>query len=80
VDAVESHLRSFATLRPDNPLTETGIRSEFTHHGLKSRFGRKRADLPHIWMDPVIIAGPWIAAGGVTALASRAVYKRVGRR
>src|SRR5215213_267323 len=25
VDAVESHLRSFGTLRPDNPLTETGI-------------------------------------------------------
>src|SRR5215211_4032216 len=79
VDAVESHLRSFVTLRPDNPLTETGIRSEFTHHGLKARFGRKRADLPHVWLDPVIIAGPWIAAGGVTALASRAVYKRVRR-
>jgi hypothetical protein len=80
VDAVESHLRSFATLRPDNPLTETGLRSEFTHHGLKSRFGRKRADLPHVWIDPILIAGPWIAAGGATALASRAVRKRVGRR
>jgi hypothetical protein len=80
VDAVESHLRSFTTLRPDNPLTETGLRSEFTHHGLKSRFGRKRADLPHVWMDPILVVGPWIAAGGVTALASRAVYKRVGRR
>jgi hypothetical protein len=80
VDAVESHLRSFATLRPDNPLTETGIRSELTHHGLKSRFGRKRADLPHVWIDPILIAGPWIAAGGATALASRAVRKRVGRR
>jgi hypothetical protein len=80
VNAVESHLRSFATLRPDNPLTETGLRSEFTHHGLKSRFGRKRADLPHVWIDPILIAGPWIAAGGATALASRAVRKRVGRR
>jgi hypothetical protein len=80
VDAMESHLRSFATLRPDNPLTETGIRSEFTHHGLKSRFGRKRADLPHVWIDPILIAGPWIAAGGATALASRAMRKRVGRR
>jgi hypothetical protein len=63
VDAVESHLRSLGTLRPDNPLTQTGIRSEFTHHGLKSRFGRKRADLPHMWMDPIIVAGPWVLSG-----------------
>src|SRR3954447_21188665 len=33
VDAWESHLRSFATLRPDNPITETGVASEFTRHG-----------------------------------------------
>lgn len=65
VDAAESHLRSFGTLRPDNPLTQTGIRSEFTHHGLQSRFGRKRADLPHLWMDPLLVAGPWVLSGGV---------------
>jgi hypothetical protein len=64
VDAVESHLRSFVTLRPDNPLTQTGIRTEFTHHGLRSRLGRKRADLPHLWMDPLLIAGPWVLSGG----------------
>jgi hypothetical protein len=33
VDAIESHLASFATMRPDNPVTETGIKSEFTHNG-----------------------------------------------
>jgi hypothetical protein len=65
VDAAESHLRSFATLRPDNPLTQTGIRSEFTHHGLKSRLGRKRADLTHVWIDPILIAGPWVFSGTV---------------
>ncbi|TFV69169.1 hypothetical protein E4P39_21720 [Blastococcus sp. CT_GayMR19] len=27
VDAWESHLASFATLRPDNPITQTGVRS-----------------------------------------------------
>ena len=43
------HLRSFFTAHPDNPITETGIKSELTHHGIKSRLGRKRADLPHIW-------------------------------
>ena len=34
VDAWESHLRSFATLRPDNPVTETGVLSEFSRHGI----------------------------------------------
>src|SRR5688572_26941776 len=28
VDAMESHLASFATLRPDNPITQTGILAE----------------------------------------------------
>jgi hypothetical protein len=60
VDAIESHLRSFATLRPDNPITQTGIRSEFTHHGMRARRASKRVDRNHTWMDPLIIAGPWL--------------------
>jgi hypothetical protein len=28
VDAWESHLASFATLQPDNPITETGVRAD----------------------------------------------------
>lgn len=32
----EHHLRSFATLRPDNPVTETGVMSEFSAHGVRS--------------------------------------------
>jgi hypothetical protein len=68
VDAVEHHLKSFLTLHPDNPITETGVLSEFTHHGLRSRFGQRRADLSHQWMDPIIVAGPWVlAAAGVYA-------------
>jgi len=63
VDAITSHLRSFATLRPDNPITETGIVSELTHHGVSSRFGRGRADVKHQWLDPIIVAGPWVLAG-----------------
>jgi hypothetical protein len=76
VDAVGSHLRSFATTRPDNPITETGVLSEFTRHGISSRFGRKRADLNHIWIDPIVVAGPWLLAGGVLYSAVRAVTKR----
>lgn len=65
VDAWESHLASFATLRPDNPITQTGIRSEFTHHGISSRVGRKRSDVNHTWLDPIVVAGPWVLAGVV---------------
>jgi hypothetical protein len=74
VDAAEHHIRSFFTAHPDNPFTETGIKSEFTHHGVKSRLGRKRADLAHVWMDPVIVAGPWIlGVQGTAFLLGKAV-------
>jgi hypothetical protein len=62
VDAGEHHLRSLASLRPDNPITESGIKAEFTHNGIRSRFGRKRVDVKHMWMDPIIVAGPWIVS------------------
>jgi hypothetical protein len=77
VDAWESHLLSFATLHPDNPITETGIVNAFNRHGLSSRFGQKRADLNHGWLDPLVIAGPWVLAGaGVFAIA-RALRRRI---
>jgi hypothetical protein len=73
VDAWEHHLRSFATLHPDNPITETGVRSEFTHGGRSSRLGQNRADVKHQWMDPVIVAGPWLVAVLVVRKLVRAV-------
>lgn len=76
VDAAESHLRSFATGRPDNPITETGVRSEFTHHGMRSRAGRKRVDVAHEWMDPIIVGAPWVVAGAATATAVQALRRR----
>jgi hypothetical protein len=79
VDTLGSALRSFATLRPDNPITETGIRAEVTHHGLKSRRGQKRVDLVHQPLDILIVAGPWIAAGVATYAAFRRL-SRPGRR
>ena len=75
VDAVEEHLKSFATLRPDNPITETGIKAEFTHHGLSSRIGRQRTDLVHQPLDPVIVAGPWVAAAGAAVAGGRALVR-----
>ncbi len=60
VDSVESNLRSYLTLHPDNPITETGILSEYSRHGIKSRFGQKRTDINHQWMDPLIVGTPWV--------------------
>lgn len=75
VDAWESHLKSFASLRPDNPITETGIGSEFSGNGIKSRTG-KRVDVNHSWMDPVIVAGPWVLAGAGAVAALQALRRR----
>jgi hypothetical protein len=79
VDAIESHLASLLTLRPDNPVTETGVLSEFSRHPISSRFGKKRTDLAHQWMDPIIVAGPWLVAGGLAVTAARAAVRLVRR-
>ena len=71
VDAWESHLRSFATLHPDNPVTETGVRAEFTHSGLRSRFGVQRTDQVHHPLDPVLVGGPWVLGAGAVVLGVR---------
>jgi hypothetical protein len=76
VDAWESHLRSFVTLHPDNPITQTGILSEPSRRGYSSRVGRKRVDLRHAWIDPIIVAGPWIAAGAGAIAAGTALARR----
>jgi hypothetical protein len=77
VDVAESTLRSFVSLHPDNPIAETGVLSEFTHHGWSSRFGRNRVDVRHQALDPIIVSAPWVLAGGLAYL----LVKRVaGRR
>jgi hypothetical protein len=76
VDVMESTLRSFVSLHPDNPITETGVLSEFTHHGLSSRLGRQRADVRHQALDPIIVAAPWVLAGGLAYV----LVKRVSGR
>jgi hypothetical protein len=75
VDALESTLASFATLRPDNPVTESGVLSELSHGGIASRVGHKRTDLVHQPLDAVIVAAPWVVGGRV---AYKAAHKMVG--
>ena len=65
VDAVGSHFRSFLTLHPVNPMVESGVKSELSHHGLASRLGKKRADLVHQPLDPIVVAAPWVVGGGL---------------
>ena len=76
VDVKESILRSFASARPDNPITQTGVLSEFRRHGIASRVGQKRADVVHQSLDPVIVGGPWVLAGGVAYTVVRRLRKR----
>jgi hypothetical protein len=77
VDAWGSHLRSLLTLRPDDPITETGVRAELTHGGLASRRGR--TDVRHQVLDPLLVAGPWIAAAWLGSRAVRALAGAVRR-
>jgi len=79
VDAIENHLTSLLTLHPDNPITQTGVLSEFTRHGVRSRLGQRRTDLKHQALDPVIVAGPWVAAGAAAYLTLRKLT-RASRR
>lgn len=76
VDRTESTLRSFATLHPDNPITQTGILSEFKSHGISSRFGQKRTDLVHQPLDLIIVGAPWVAAGGAVYSVAKRLMKR----
>jgi hypothetical protein len=77
VDAWEEHLRSFATLRPDDPITQTGVKGEFTHSGLASRKGR--VDARHHVLDPVVVAGPWVAGAWVATTGVRRVVRALRR-
>ena len=79
VDAFGSHARSLLTLRPDNPITETGVLSEFSHHPIASRFGKKRVDVIHQPLDPIIVAGPWVAAGSLAYVGAKRLRKAVTR-
>ncbi|MDX6265075.1 MAG: hypothetical protein QOH84_6763, partial [Kribbellaceae bacterium] len=75
VDVIGSTVRSFASSRPDNPITETGILAEFKHHGIRSRRGRARADLVHQPLDLVIVGGPWLVTGALTFRLARRLWR-----
>jgi hypothetical protein len=75
VDAVTAHLRSLLSRRPDDPVTESGVSGERGRHPIASRLRPGRLDVRHSWMDPIVIVGPWIAAGVLVILAGRLVFR-----
>jgi hypothetical protein len=75
IDAWGSHLRSSASGRPDVPAS--GLRGELTHGGLRSRRGR--SDVRHQVLDPVVVAGPWVAGAAVTYTGVRRVVRALRR-
>jgi hypothetical protein len=77
VDAASAHLRSIASKRPDDPVTLTGVLGERGHHPIRSRFGRSRVDLKHAWLDPLLVLGPWLVAGGLGFMLIRAGIRGV---
>ena len=79
VDAIEAHLRSVLTLHPDSPIAETGVLSEFSHHPVSSRIGKKRADLHQNWLDRIIVGAPWALAVGFIWFIARTALKREHR-
>lgn len=76
VDAAESHALALVSGRPDNPLAESGIKAEFTYNGWAARTGTRRVDRSHTWIDPILIAGPWVA---LAVLGGRAVRRALPR-
>lgn len=76
VDAIESHVVSIGSLRPDQPITQSGVKGEFTHHGWRSRVGRGRVDTAHTWLDPLIVVGPWVLVGVAAAAGVRRAITR----
>jgi hypothetical protein len=66
IDAWGAHLRSLSAGRPDLPAT--GLRGELSADG-STRGGR--SDRRHQALDPVVVAGPWLAAAGVAVVGIR---------
>jgi hypothetical protein len=63
VDVVESVVGSTLRGRPENPMIGSGLRAELRHHGISARVHARRADKNHQWLDPLVVAGPWLLGG-----------------
>lgn len=69
VDVVEGIVMDIVRLRPPNPFSEMGLRSEFRRGGFFSRFGRNRADTKR-WGYQALLVG-LVGAGIVLVRRNR---------
>lgn len=74
VDVVESHVASWFSKQPDNPVMGTGLSTE-KQYGISSRRGRERVDVNHQWLDPLVVAGPWLLGGWAALKGVRRVVR-----
>jgi hypothetical protein len=54
----------------------TGLRGELTADGFARR---DRSDRRHQVLDPIVVAGPWLAAAGVAVLGGRRLTRALRR-
>lgn len=81
VDAIESRLQALLSGHPDSRILETGVMSELSHGGIRSRYGKHRADVGHQLIDAAAFAAPYIALGvGLYLLSGRRSRNRRGQR
>lgn len=71
-----SRARSLLTLRPDQPLTQTGVLGEPRMHPIRSRTQSGRVDGRHAWIDPLLVAGAWVLGAVGVAGVVRAIARR----
>jgi hypothetical protein len=79
IESAGAHLRSLASTRPDDPITQSGVLGEASRGPIRSRVGRGRVDGRHTWMDPLLVVGPWVASAAVAAVVVRGA-DRAARR
>lgn len=65
LDVIENRMTALISGKPDRMISELGLRAEVGRKGRHSRLGRGRTDVKHMWMDPVIVAGPWLMLAAV---------------
>ena len=80
VDAASAHARSLFTLRPDNPISQSGIAAEWDRHPISSRLRPGRVDLKHAWLDPILVVGPWVLSAALVIAVGRALVRFGTRR
>lgn len=49
-----------------------------TVHGALARSGTDRIDRKHAWMDPIVVSGPWLVAGGTVVAVLYGVARKTG--